>query len=150
MLRSTQLVKCLPEFEYFYCILENRKFISKIKRSKVTDYAALIKPLLFQQSYLVVDASKDCPCSSLLKLEYVPCCVIVINLYKHDSVFFVGHRHTVHTQIRRHRTWRLIRISTVCLQNVILKFIYKENSTQQPSKRKWTGPNDKSGKFHSA
>ena len=35
------MVKCLPEFEYFYCILENRKFISKIKRSKVTDYAAL-------------------------------------------------------------------------------------------------------------
>ena len=35
------MVKCLPEFEYFYCILENRNFISKIRISKVTDYAAL-------------------------------------------------------------------------------------------------------------
>ena len=35
------MVKRLPEFEYLYCILENRNFISKIKRSKVTDYAAL-------------------------------------------------------------------------------------------------------------
>ena len=35
------MVKCLPKFEYFYCILEKRNFISKIKRSKVTDYAAL-------------------------------------------------------------------------------------------------------------
>ena len=36
------MVKCLPEFEYFYCILENkRNFISKIRRSKVTDYAVL-------------------------------------------------------------------------------------------------------------
>ena len=40
------MVKCLPEFEYFYCILENRNFISKIRRSKVTDYAALNKVLL--------------------------------------------------------------------------------------------------------
>ena len=35
------MVKCLPEFEYFYCVLKNRKIISKIRRSKVTDYAAL-------------------------------------------------------------------------------------------------------------
>ena len=35
------MVKCLPEFEYFYCILKNRNFISEIRRSKVTDYAAL-------------------------------------------------------------------------------------------------------------
>ena len=36
-----KMVKCLPEFEYFYCILEKRNFISKIRRSKVTDYVAL-------------------------------------------------------------------------------------------------------------
>ena len=35
------MVKCLPEFEYFTVFLTNRKFISKINRSKVTDYAAL-------------------------------------------------------------------------------------------------------------
>ena len=38
------MVKCLPEFDYFYCILEKQKInISKIRRSKVTDYAALMK-----------------------------------------------------------------------------------------------------------
>ena len=31
------MVKCLPEFEYFTVLLKNRNFISKIKRSKVTD-----------------------------------------------------------------------------------------------------------------
>ena len=36
-----KMVKYLPEFEYFYCFLEKKKFISKIRRSKVTDYAAL-------------------------------------------------------------------------------------------------------------
>ena len=35
------MVKCLPEFEYFYCVLEKTNIISKIRRSKVTDYAAL-------------------------------------------------------------------------------------------------------------
>ena len=38
-----KMVKCLPEFEYFYCILENKNFIPNIRRSKVTDYAALSK-----------------------------------------------------------------------------------------------------------
>ena len=37
------MVKCLPEFEYFTVFLKNRNFIPKIKRSKVTDYAALKK-----------------------------------------------------------------------------------------------------------
>ena len=31
------------------------------------------------------------------------------------SIFFVGYRQTVDTQIRRHRTRRLIRVSTVLL-----------------------------------
>ena len=35
------MVKCLPEFEYFYCVLEKYNIIFKIRRSKVTDYAAL-------------------------------------------------------------------------------------------------------------
>ena len=35
------MVKCLPEFEYFTEFLKNRNVISKIRRSKVTDYAAL-------------------------------------------------------------------------------------------------------------
>ena len=39
------MVKYLPEFEYFTVFLKNRKFISKIRRSKVTDYAALTGPM---------------------------------------------------------------------------------------------------------
>ena len=36
------MVKCLPEFEYFYSVLEkNKNIIFKIRRSKVTDYATL-------------------------------------------------------------------------------------------------------------
>ena len=35
------MIKCLPEFEYFTEFLKNRSFICKIRRSKVTDYAAL-------------------------------------------------------------------------------------------------------------
>ena len=35
------MVKCLPEFEYFTVFLKNKNIIFKIRRSKVTDYAAL-------------------------------------------------------------------------------------------------------------
>ena len=42
------MVKCLPEFEYFYSVfLKNRNFIPKIKRSKVTDNEALIDMLIW-------------------------------------------------------------------------------------------------------
>ena len=37
-----KMVKCLPEFEYFTVFLKNINFISKIRISKVTDYAALM------------------------------------------------------------------------------------------------------------
>ena len=36
------MVKCLPEFEYFTVFLKNKKNISNIRRSKFTDYAALM------------------------------------------------------------------------------------------------------------
>ena len=39
-----------------------------------------------------------------------------------SSVRFVGHRQTVQNQVRRHKTWRPIRIFTVCYLNVQLKF----------------------------
>ena len=35
------MVKCLPKFEYFTVFLKNKNIISKIRRSKITDYAAL-------------------------------------------------------------------------------------------------------------
>ena len=41
LLRFTKMVKCLPEFEYFSVFLKNKNIIFKIRRSKVTDYAAL-------------------------------------------------------------------------------------------------------------
>ena len=37
------------------------------------------------------------------------------------SVLFVGHRQTVQTHIGRHRMRRLIRVSTVCWHNFLLK-----------------------------
>ena len=44
------MVKCLPEFDYFYCILEKkRNFIPKIRISIVTDYAALKNLYSFNQ-----------------------------------------------------------------------------------------------------
>ena len=41
------MVKCLPEFEYFTVFLKNKHIIFKIRRSIVTDYAAL-KIFLFE------------------------------------------------------------------------------------------------------
>ena len=35
------MVKGLPEFEHFTVFLKNIKFVSKIRRSKITNYAAL-------------------------------------------------------------------------------------------------------------
>ena len=46
----------------------------------------------------------------------------LLNPYK-LSVLFVGQRQTLQTQIRRQRMRRLIRVSSVCLQNVLPKFI---------------------------
>ena len=36
-----KMVKCLPNMSIFIVFLKNRNFISKIRISKVTDYAAL-------------------------------------------------------------------------------------------------------------
>ena len=44
-----------------------------------------------------------------------------INPYK-PSVLFVGHRQTVQTLIKGHILGPLIWVSTVCSQNVLLKF----------------------------
>ena len=65
-----------------------------------------------------------------------------INPYT-PSLLFVGHRQTVQNQIRCCKTWHLIRFSTICLKNVLLKFVKTKNTTQQPLKWKWTGSTDK-------
>ena len=49
-------------------------------------------------------------------------------------------------QTRRRRMWHPIRVSTACLQNAMKM----KNTTKQPLKWKWTGPINKSGKFHLA
>ena len=36
-----KMVKCLTEFDFFTAFLMNRNFISKIRISKIADYAAL-------------------------------------------------------------------------------------------------------------
>ena len=41
LLRFMKMVKGLPEFEHFTVFLKNIKFVSKIRRSKITNYAAL-------------------------------------------------------------------------------------------------------------
>ena len=54
-------------------------------------------------------------------------------------------------QVRRCRTRRLIKVSTVYLKYVLLKFDEKVNNTnQKPLKQKWTGPIIQVGKFPSA
>ena len=50
------MVKCLPIFECFY--LKNRIFISKIRISKVTDYAALIYLFIYRFQLLQTPRNK--------------------------------------------------------------------------------------------
>ena len=45
----------------------------------------------------------------------------ILNPFK-PSIILVVHRQTVQTLIRRRRTRRLIRVSTVCLQKVVFEF----------------------------
>ena len=71
------------------------------------------------------------------------------NLYK-PSVLLMGHRQTAQNQTRRRRSRRLVRFSTVCSQKVLLDMEYKWKYHTTSHKRKWTGPIDKNGKFHSA
>ena len=65
----------------------------------------------------------------------------LVNPYT-SSVLFVGYKETVQTQIRRHRTWRLIRISTVCLENYKVKFEWKWKIP--PNNTQYTDPIDNS------
>ena len=63
------MVKYLPEFEDFTVFLKNRKFISKIRRSKVTDYAALsgqskrTQKLVFNTDYRLMQVKSITECS---------------------------------------------------------------------------------------
>ena len=73
------MVKCLPEFECFFTVfLKNRNFISKIKRSKVTDYAALSDSLSGKHSFSLFESDRfthgllyNIHCSKYLKEHLV-------------------------------------------------------------------------------
>ena len=57
------MVKSLHDFEYFTVFLKNGNFTSKIKRSKVTDYAALIEKaqkLFFCSLYVTFKLVRSC------------------------------------------------------------------------------------------
>ena len=56
----------------------------------------------------------------ILTLDYIANMLTYINPLK-PSVLFVGHRQTLQNQIRRRKTRRLIRFSTVCLKKVSFK-----------------------------
>ena len=78
---------------------------------------------------------------SCRRIEWI---FIEIYIYPYKSiVLFVGHRQTAQTQTRRQITWLLIRVSTFCLPNVLLKFDEKYHQTTL--KRKWTRPIDRNG-----
>ena len=51
--------------------------------------------------------------AGIFKLSFKP--------YNKPSLLFMGHKQTVQTKIRYHSLWHLIRVFTVCLQNVLLK-----------------------------
>ena len=53
-----KMVKCLPEFHCFTVFLKNRNFISKIRISKVTDFATLNAGLLLDNFFLKICLSR--------------------------------------------------------------------------------------------
>ena len=57
------MVNCLPEFEYFTVFLKNKNIIFKIRRSKVTDYAALTLFILidYHKHTLKTILVRNCP-----------------------------------------------------------------------------------------
>ena len=68
-------------------------------------------------------------CVSIFRMPLKFCCFLfefgcALNPVK-PGVLFMGHRQTVHNQIRRRRGRRLIWFSTVCLQNVLLVYVFK-------------------------
>ena len=85
------MVKCLPEFEYFTVFLKNRNFISKIRRSKVTDYAALRENETF---CTVLLTSQVVMIQSLQPIgrEFESTCVLFLPLF--DSLKFIYYRCT--------------------------------------------------------
>ena len=72
----------------------------------------------------------------------------MVNSYK-PNVAFVGHRKTVHIQIRRDRP-SVQGLHCLLTEYSIKILITVKNTTQQLLKRKWIGPIDEIRKFHSA
>ena len=64
------MVKCLPEFEYFSVFLKNKNIIFKIRRSTVTDYAALT--LVFEYSTKINVTGEKCTLAFDMSTELFP------------------------------------------------------------------------------
>ena len=78
------------------------KNVSERKKSNIAIFAFVSKAIMF------LSVKKDFYGNHL-------------NPYK-PSILFMGYRQIVHSQIRGHRMWHLIMVSTVCLQIVQLEF----------------------------
>ena len=78
-----KMVKCLPEFEFFFfaVFLNNGNFISKMRRSKVADYAAVSKSVKwsmrpfskeqgenYKYNYKEIEWFTRCACSHFILL----------------------------------------------------------------------------------
>ena len=89
--------------------------------------------VLFKVFFIFINVLKsDAPCAlslgrlfqqctsqiSATLMRYAKKCIFKPYM---PSVLYVGHRQIAQTQIRRHRMLRLIRVSTVCLHNFLLK-----------------------------
>ena len=103
------MVKCYLNLSIFTVFLKNQNFISKMRISKVTDYAALSRAIQYLHNVEVCTTVVAATCKIKQNM---------INPYK-PIVLFVGHRQTVLIHVS------LIRFSTVCLQNVLSKFELK-------------------------
>ena len=71
--------------------------------------------------------------------------VFFLKRFKHKDHFCV-----IYANSADHRTWHLIKVVTVCLQNRLLYFEELEIKTAQPLSQKYNSPTGKSGKVHLA
>ena len=74
LLKFMKMVKCLPEFEYFTVFLKNRNFISKIRISKVTEYAALRIKIPTNTAHLKIDLNR----TTFRKVPLIDHCVRLV------------------------------------------------------------------------
>ena len=83
-------------------------------------HSNLIRQYVTLKQRVFFSISGSCQLHVLIK-EYV-LVTHLTHIHCISSVHFMGRQQTMLNQIKRHRMRRLIRFSTVCLQNVLLEF----------------------------